>query len=312
MKPVRVLLPVLAAALLSTTALAPTAMAQTTQRYAPWQPPQQDQTRALLDDLSRMVNQAERDRAASPDFIADLKGLMQRYSASASTAAPAAPSPAEPPAQPPVPAQPPAAAPAPAPGQPPAQPASASLAGTRVFSDDFSDGNYTANPAWTSLQGSWTVDGRGLHSDTKAAAGQQGGVAAIALQQGLKNSFGLEFDLTDVANQGQFEIRVYQGASKDSGYRLVYLPSNSPVFALYRAGRSGITQVAQTTNTAPLRRGDRTRITWTRDAAGRMVVALDGKTVIEASDNGFRDGWNGVMLVNFGGDFAVRSAQGVN
>ncbi|MGK9170469.1 hypothetical protein KXR53_29490, partial [Inquilinus limosus] len=97
MKPVRVLLPVLAAALLSTTALAPTAVAQTTQRYAPWQPPQQDQTKALLDELSRMVSQAERDRAASPDFIADLKGLVERHSASASSAA-----------------QPPAAAPAPA------------------------------------------------------------------------------------------------------------------------------------------------------------------------------------------------------
>lgn len=301
MKPVRALLPILAAVLLSSTALA-----QTAPRYAPWQPPQQDQAKALLDDLSRMVGQAERDKAASPDFIADLKGLVQRYSASTAPEEP--PVPAQPPA---APAQPPAAAPAPAPATPaPAQPAS--LAGTRVFSDDFSDGNYTANPAWTSLQGTWSVDKNGLHSDTKAANGQQGGVAAISLQQGLKNNFGLEFELTDIANQGQFEIRVFQGASKDSGYRLVYLPSNSPVFALYRAGRSGITQVSQTTNTAPLRRGDRTRLTWTRDAAGRMVVALDGKTIIEASDNGFRDGWNGVMLVNFGGDFALRSTQGVN
>ncbi|WP_343717159.1 hypothetical protein [Inquilinus sp.] len=303
MKPVRALLPVLAAALLSTTMLAAApATAQTNQRYSTWQPPQSDQTKAVLDELSRMISQAERDRAASPDFIADLKGLVQRHSAATVPAEP--PVPAQPPAAAPAPAEPPAAAPAPA--------APASLAGTRVFSDDFSDGNYTANPAWTSLQGTWTVDKNGLHSDTKAANGQQGGVAAISLQQGLKNTFGLDFALADLANQGQFEIRVFQGTSKDSGYRLVYLPSNSPVFALYRAGRSGITQVAQTTNTAPLRRGDRTRLTWTRDAAGRMVVALDGKTIIEASDNGFRDGWNGVMLVNFGGDFAVRSVQGVN
>ncbi|MGO4723993.1 MULTISPECIES: hypothetical protein [unclassified Inquilinus] len=305
MRPVRAtLLPVLAAALLSGTA-----MAQTTPRYAPWQPPQSDQTKALLDELSRMIDQAERDKAASPDFITDLKRLEQRYSSTASAAPPSTvPVPAVPPAAP-VPAPAPAAAPAPA----PAPSATASLAGTRVFSDDFSDGNYTANPAWTSLQGTWTVDSGGLHSDTRAPKGQtQGGVAAIALQQGLKNNFGLEFDLADLANQGQFEIRVYQGASKDSGFRLVYLPTSSPTFALYRAGRSGITQVAQTTNTAALRREDRTRLTWTRDAAGRMVVALDGKTIIEGSDNGFRDGWNGVMLVNFGGDFALRSIQGVN
>jgi hypothetical protein len=302
MKPVRaILLPALAAALLSTTAVAQT----TTQRYAPWQPPQQDQTKALLDDLSRMIEQAERDKAASPDFIADLKGLKQRYSASAAAPVPAAPVPAVPPA-----------APAPAPVAAPAAPApaaAASLAGTRVFSDDFSDGNYTANPTWTSLQGSWTVDSNGLHSDTRAAQGQtQGGVAAIALQQGLKNNFGLEFDLADLANAGQFEIRVYQGETKESGFRLVYLPTTSPTFALYRSGRSGITQLAQTTNTPALHRETRTRLTWTRDAAGRMVVALDGKTILEASDNGFRDGWNGVMLVNFGGDFGLRSTRGVN
>lgn len=284
MKPVRaILLPALAAALLSTTAIA-----QTTPRYAPWQPPQAEQTRAMLDELSRMIDQAERDEAASPDFIADLKRLVERYSAQAATPVPSAPAPVP--------------APAPAP---------AALA--RVFSDDFGDGNFTANPAWSSLQGSWSVDARGLHSDTRPAQGQtQGGVAAIALPQTLRNNFGLEFELADLANQGQFEIRVYQGTSKESGYRLVYLPTTSPTFALYRAGRSGITQVAQTTNTPALGRDARTRLTWTRDAAGRMVVALDGNTILDAGDTGFREGWTGLMLVNFGGDFALRSVQGVN
>ncbi|OWJ66924.1 hypothetical protein, partial [Inquilinus limosus] len=98
MKPVRALLPVLAAALLSTTVLAVPALAQNTQRYAPWQPPGQDQTKAMLDELSRMVSQAERDKAASPDFIADLKGLVQRYSATVAPPAATAPVPAQPPA----------------------------------------------------------------------------------------------------------------------------------------------------------------------------------------------------------------------
>lgn len=298
MKPVRaLLLPALATAFLSTTSLA-----QTTQRYAPWQPPQQEQTKAMVDELSRMIDQAERDRAASPDFIADLKRLVERYSAPA--APPTAPVPAQPPAAPP----PAASAPA-TPGT------AAPLGGTRVFFDDFSDGNYTANPAWTSMQGDWTVGAQGLASDTRAPKGQaqaQAGVAAIALPQAFKNNFGLELEITDLANQGQFEIRAYQDASKDSGYRLVYLPATPNVFALYRAGRSGITQVAQSDKAAPLGKDARSRLTWTRDAAGRMVVAVDGKTVLEATDTNFRDGWSGVMLVNFGGDFAIRSIQGVN
>jgi hypothetical protein len=249
------------------------ASAQTTTQYQPWQPSATG-SQTLIDELRRMVDQAERDRAASPDFLADLKGLLTRYGAAGGTSAP----PATPPA------------------------------GTRaVFSDDFADGNYTANPAWAVLQGNWQVDAAGLRSDVPAASGAQaGGIAAIALPQRMPNAFAIGFDLQAFAG-GQFELRVYQGAAREAGYRLVYRADASPSFAIYRSGSSGIRQLSATTSAQALPSGGKARIGWTRDAAGVMRITLDGRDILTASDSAFRDPWEGVLLVNFGGNFATRS-----
>lgn len=250
------------------------AFAQTTTTYQPWQPSTTAGSQTLIDELRRIVDQAERDRAASPDFLADLKGLLARYAAGGG-----------------------------APASPPATPAAARA----VFSDDFADGNYTANPVWTVLQGNWQVDAAGLRSDVPAAQGAQaGGVAAIALPQRLPNVFAVGFDLQAFAG-GQFELRVYQGSQREAGYRLVYRADGSPSFAIYRSGSSGIRQLSATTTPQGLPSGGKARIGWTRDASGVMRVTLDGREILTATDSAFRDPWEGVLLVNFGGNFATRS-----
>ena len=48
-------------------------------------------------------------------------------------------------------------------------------------------------------------------------------------------------------------------------------------------------------------------IEWTRDRGGRMVVRVDGAEVIVITDRSFRDPFDGIALVNGGGDYAVRS-----
>lgn len=253
------------------------AFAQTTTQYQPWQPPSGQGTQTLIDELRRMVDQAERDRAASPDFLADLKGLLARYGSGGTGGGGAS-------------------------ATPPATPAPTRA----VFSDDFADGNYTANPTWSVLQGNWTVDGAGLRSDVPAASGgQAGGVAAIALPTRLPNAFAMAFDLQAFAG-GQFELRVYQGAAREAGYRLVYRADGSPAFAIYRSGSSGIRQLSATTSAQTLPNG-KARIGWTRDAAGVMRITLDGREILTATDSAFRDPWEGVLLVNFGGNFATRS-----
>ena len=44
---------------------------------------------------------------------------------------------------------------------------------------------------------------------------------------------------------------------------------------------------------------------WTRDRNGEMTVSVDGDRVIEARDRSFKDPFDGFVMVNEGGDFAV-------
>ena len=48
-------------------------------------------------------------------------------------------------------------------------------------------------------------------------------------------------------------------------------------------------------------------IEWTRNRRGHMVVRVDGDEVINVTDRGFPDPFDGVALVNSGGDYALRS-----
>ncbi len=48
-------------------------------------------------------------------------------------------------------------------------------------------------------------------------------------------------------------------------------------------------------------------IEWSRDRGGRMVIKIDGARVIEVTDRGFRDPFDGIAVVNGGGDYALRS-----
>lgn len=176
-----------------------------------------------------------------------------------------------------------------------------------VFSDDFADGELAADPSWVVLQGDWQADAaRGLLSDARAPDGGDPGVAAIAIEQQVANAFSIDLDLADVGGTGQFEVRVYQGSAREYGYRLVFRADGRPHFAIYRSGVSGIVQLASSTAAHPLTEGGAS-IQWTRDAAGEMRVTVNGVTAVATLDDAFRDPWRGVMLVNFGGDFAVGS-----
>jgi hypothetical protein len=50
-------------------------------------------------------------------------------------------------------------------------------------------------------------------------------------------------------------------------------------------------------------------IEWTRDRNGRMTVTVDGTKLIDVTDRGFRDPFDGITMVNFEGDFAVRAVE---
>lgn len=138
--------------------------------------------------------------------------------------------------------------------------------------------------------------------------------AAIAPVR-ITNAFSLRLELTarlvpDVA-EPRFEFGPYQGASASAGYRLAYTPgarAGAPSLELLRlSSRGGVATLELTDKPLKLEDGKSHVIEWTRDRGGRMVVKLDGAQVMEVTDRGFRDPFDGIALVNGGGDYAIRS-----
>ena len=48
------------------------------------------------------------------------------------------------------------------------------------------------------------------------------------------------------------------------------------------------------------------RLEWTRSADGRMSVAIDGREILAATDLGLRGDFDGLRMVNRGGDYIVK------
>ncbi len=161
----------------------------------------------------------------------------------------------------------------------------------------------------------------------QALQGQQGGqgaeqpppsdpgfAAAIAPVK-VTNAFALRVELTSRMVQGsaepRFEFGPYEGANAAAGYRLAYRPGASagqPSLELLRlSSRGGTSTIELYDRRLKLEDGKVHVIEWTRDRMGRMVVRVDGNEVMNVTDRSFRDPFDGVALVNSGGDYALRS-----
>ena len=132
----------------------------------------------------------------------------------------------------------------------------------------------------------------------------------------IANAFSLTVDVSSwhapSRNQGdvQFDFgpyqgtRPYRGTRQSSGYRLVYT-SGGPL-RLIRTSSRGISVVEATSKTIMLEDRKVHALTWTRDVNGTMKVGLDGETLFQATDRGFRDKFDGIVFNNRGGDFIVK------
>lgn len=214
---------------------------------------------------------------------------------------------------------------------------------TLVLADDFGDGNFTADPAWTVTAGRyWVEGGWGLRSKVDPAATQpqqrqqeklserdaalallgtilgqaagQGkgggsaatGVAAAAIHTGVRitNAFAIEIELSSWLGQGRLEFGPYQGADRATGYRLAYTPDGA--LELLRVSPWGSSVIERVAGPLTLEDKKAHRIEWTRRPDGAMAVSLDGKPLFTAVDRGFTDPFDGFLIVNRGGDYILR------
>ena len=211
-----------------------------------------------------------------------------------------------------------------------------------ALDDDFSDGDYRRNPAWTVLSGDFRIDRNGLrsvvevpeegastgpslHSDRPEDIGlamlklfleQTGNVrpeaasaaaetARIFVSAPIRNAFEMELELASRQSMGSLEMGVFQGNRPDGGYRLVYRPGARPGLSLIRVTSDGSDVIASSDGAINLEDDSFHILTWTRDEDGEMRISVDGRRVIQARDTRFRERFQGFVLANHGGDYSL-------
>ncbi|MCE9681966.1 peptidoglycan-binding protein [Halomonas alkalisoli] len=211
-----------------------------------------------------------------------------------------------------------------------------------ALDDDFSDGDYRRNPAWTVLSGDFRIDRNGLrsvveipeegastgpslHSDRPEDIGlamlklfleQRGNVrpeaapaaaetARIFVSSPIRNAFEMELELASRKREGSLEMGVFQGSRPGSGYRLVYRPGARPGLSLIRVTSDGSDVIASSDGAINLEDDSFHILTWTRAEDGEMQISVDGRRVIQARDTRFRERFQGFVLANHGGDYSL-------
>jgi len=285
-----------------------TALSQT---YQTWQNPDDASPRSSADEarlkdiverMNTMLDQAEKDRAADPTLLQDLRNIAAELSGN---------------------------------GIP--------VSEKQVLLDEFTDGDYTRNPAWTvGLGRYWIEENWGLRNalnETKktssdssskgnaarifgqilnqALGGSSSGTSAsnnpgiqptsIFTSAAIPNAFSIELNFSSWVNKGEFIIGPYQGSDRASGYRLSYRVGEG--LALRIKSRSGARTIA--IDPGPFRLEDKKAHTllWTRVAGGAMQVHLDGKSILSVKDASFRDPFIGFGMATRGGDFIVKKVS---
>jgi len=275
-------------------------------RYEEWSDPASgevvyktpEHTEKLMRELRQLLKAGRRDRAASPAFLDDLeKAIREHRRADKALAAETS------------------------------QPAPVSQT-PRIadIADDFSDGNYTRNPEWRLVRGEFFVArgnrlfsfvqpqsrtstndteavvklfGALLGANTQTRGGGSAEPTAIFLPGEITNAFDLKTQLmSDERTGGVLELGVYQGQDGRIGYRLQFRGDGTA--KLLRVGRS-VVELRDAKFSFPPRVSGRPgtyEVRWIRGVNGRMMVRVNDELIMDVTDTGFRDDWDGFRLVN--------------
>ena len=261
----------------------------TTQTYKPWAGAAGQQMKSMIAELKTKIAAAEQSQAASPDFLDDLKATVSKYEAMQNSGGGTAPA-------------------------------------TKIFSDNFSDHDYTSNPAWKASAGTWDVDvggsNYGLVSKVRPQklninnvlgallsnqqSNSQNQFASIYTPVKIPNAFALKVTLTSKDKQGALNLGAYQGASGSTLYRMVYQPGATPGIAIQKVTSAGAVTLGSYNSLVSLEDGKPHTLLFTRDAAGKMSVKLDEKEVATATDTSIKGDMAGLLFINSGGAYYMR------
>ena len=133
--------------------------------------------------------------------------------------------------------------------------------------------------------------------------------AAIYTKAKLPASFTASTKFTSKDRYGGLQISLYQGASAQNQYRLAYQPGNQQGLVLQRVAASGATVLGSYNGAINLEDGNAHDLSFSRNAAGKMTVLLDGQTAISATDTSLSGDFDGILLTNVGGSYWIREVS---
>jgi len=265
-------------------------------RYQQWGGEETSKTFAT--ELRRLIDEAERARAADPRFLDDLRALAGRYD---------------------------------------------NPWNKRFIEENFRDGDFTKNPAWTVASGSFSVGWDGLKTAVNVAAAQEPeqpqkvknrdlaiallgqilnkggntaqqaapapvepqGPAEIYLGAKLSNAFSLSAALTGTGASGGLIFGLYQGNERQTGYWLYAIPGRG--IELLKISSRGAVTLARSDAKLAINDGKKHTLGWSRSQTGAMTISLDGAALFNATDTGFRQTFDGLTVINRGGDYSIHS-----
>lgn len=137
--------------------------------------------------------------------------------------------------------------------------------------------------------------------------------AAAKLPLPIGRAFAVLIDLTARPTRqpgaARWEIGPYVGKGARFGYRLVYNGGQGGgpgVLELLQLSSKGTRSLFRSAQPVTLEDNKVHQIVWTKDRGGHMSVSLDGQSLMELDLQGFKKGFRGFALVNAAGDIALR------
>jgi hypothetical protein len=125
----------------------------------------------------------------------------------------------------------------------------------------------------------------------------------------IPNDFSIELQFgSSSRGEGQFVVGVIQGKNR-LGYRLAYNPGSNQPIELVRHGKRGAVIIDATYGELNLEDGKLHTLQMTRDRHGGMTVRVDGNVLIRTIDHAFRGKFDGVIMINRGGEYTIRSIR---